>query len=94
MRRSQPKKAVANEPSAATSAPAAAEPAPRAPAPIRAATTSLLFQAPDLPPLPPLPRQNPQRQNGQGGQSQNADAQLDSAGVRRRSRRRPGEEPP
>jgi ribonuclease E len=52
-------------------------------------TTSLLFQAPDIAPLPPLPRQsgsNPGRNNGND--------QGDSAqGVRRRSRRRPGEEP-
>ncbi|MFM9876294.1 MAG: Rne/Rng family ribonuclease [Rhodoglobus sp.] len=44
-------------------------------------STSLLFQAPDLPPLPPPPR--------------NGGAQIDvdeSATVRRRSRRRPGEE--
>jgi ribonuclease E len=46
-------------------------------------TTSLLFQAPDIALLPPLPRQN-----GSGG-----GGQVDSAGVRRRSRRRPGEEP-
>jgi ribonuclease E len=44
-------------------------------------TTSLLFQAPDLPPLPPLPRS--------GGPL----PELDEPGtVRRRSRRRPGED--
>jgi ribonuclease E len=87
-RRSQPKKAAVD---------AVAEPA-AATAPVRP-TTSLLFQAPDIAPLPPLPRQagnnqnGAQRQNGQNGQNQNDNGQGDSAGVRRRSRRRPGEEP-
>ena len=57
-------------------------------------TTSLLFQAPDIAPLPPLPRQNSnqsQGQNSRGGDSAQADE--NAAGVRRRSRRRPGEEP-
>ena len=50
-------------------------------------TTSLLFQAPDLPPLPPLPpRQNVRR-------DEQPQAEADAPGVRRRSRRRPGEEP-
>ncbi|MDQ1571158.1 MAG: ribonuclease [Actinomycetota bacterium] len=50
-------------------------------------TTSLLFQAPDLPPLPPLPpRQNVRR-------DEQAQSDGEAPGVRRRSRRRPGEEP-
>ncbi|HEY5319590.1 MAG TPA: Rne/Rng family ribonuclease, partial [Galbitalea sp.] len=50
-------------------------------------TTSLLFQAPDLPPLPPLPpRSNVRRDDDAQGDDQ-------PPGVRRRSRRRPGEEP-
>jgi ribonuclease E len=69
-------------------------------------TTSLLFQAPDLPLLPPLPpRQNAgnqgggnqnngnQRNNANGNANNNADQNGENAsGVRRRSRRRPGEE--
>jgi ribonuclease E len=55
-------------------------------------TTSLLFQAPDIAPLPPLPRQNSnQNQNTRGADATQADE--NAAGVRRRSRRRPGEEP-
>jgi ribonuclease E len=61
-------------------------------------TTSLLFQAPDIAPLPPLPRQSSnqnqnqsQNQNARGGDSAQVDE--NAAGVRRRSRRRPGEEP-
>jgi ribonuclease E len=50
-------------------------------------TTSLLFQAPDLPPLPPLPpRSNVRRDDEAVGDEQ-------APAVRRRSRRRPGEEP-
>jgi ribonuclease E len=92
-RRSQPKKAAASTEaqSEPTSTPAKATARP---------TTSLLFQAPDIAPLPPLPRQN----GGQGNQRNNNNSnsngngndndQGDSAqGVRRRSRRRPGEEP-
>jgi ribonuclease E len=54
-------------------------------------TTSLLFQAPDIAPLPPLPRQSANQNN----QRQNDNGQGDDSapGVRRRSRRRPGEEP-
>ena len=52
-------------------------------------TTSLLFQAPDIAPLPPLPRTSNRATN-----QNNAGDQGDTAqGVRRRSRRRPGEEP-
>jgi ribonuclease E len=51
----------------------------------RPATTSLLFQAPDLPPLPPVraPR---------GGSLPVDDSEEAAGTVRRRSRRRPGEE--
>jgi ribonuclease E len=67
-------------------------------------TTSLLFQAPDIAPLPPLPRQNASQNNrngnqnngnqNSGNQNSNGNDQGESAqGVRRRSRRRPGEEP-
>ena len=51
----------------------------------RPATTSLLFQAPDLPPLPPVraPR---------GGALPVDDSEEAAGTVRRRSRRRPGEE--
>jgi ribonuclease E len=83
-RRSQPKKAAASsEPEAAT-ATATARP-----------TTSLLFQAPDIAPLPPLPRQSSRGNSQNNGNNQNnGNDQGDSAqGVRRRSRRRPGEEP-
>ena len=68
-------------------------------------TTSLLFQAPDLPPLPPLPRQSNAGQRGtdsRGTDARGTDNRGNdgtgnqgesAAGVRRRSRRRPGEEP-
>jgi ribonuclease E len=79
-----PKKAADSDPAQVAEAPAE----PKAPA---RPTTSLLFQAPDIAPLPPLPRQAGQRQND--GQRQGDNAQGDSVGVRRRSRRRPGEEP-
>ena len=96
-RRSQPKKAAA-ESDAETrteTADSAASDAGRRPA---LPPTSLLFQAPDIAPLPPLPRQsNGNQSNGNqnsGNQSNgNQNSQTDSAGVRRRSRRRPGEEP-
>ena len=82
-RRSQPKRASAET----VTAPQAEPEAPKAPA---RPSTSLLFQAPDIAPLPPLPRQN----NNQGNQNNgNQNGQAESAGVRRRSRRRPGEEP-
>ena len=90
-RRSQPKKAAAAaEGTSEASAPAAPKSPPRP-------TTSLLFQAPDIAPLPPLPRQagNGNQRGGQGANAQNGQgegAQADSAGVRRRSRRRPGDE--
>jgi ribonuclease E len=87
-RRSQPRKAVASaEPeTVAESTPASTPARP---------TTSLLFQAPDIAPLPPLPRQNANNRGNQNGGSQgNGNDQGESAqGVRRRSRRRPGEEP-
>jgi ribonuclease E len=55
-------------------------------------TTSLLFQAPDLPPLPPLPpRQNVRRDDVRRDDQPQGDDQTPA--VRRRSRRRPGEEP-
>ncbi|MGV8883503.1 MAG: Rne/Rng family ribonuclease [Rhodoglobus sp.] len=58
------------------------------PEPKRPVTTSLLFQAPDLPPLPPLPRQS-----REGDQDALPTESADEGGnVRRRSRRRPGEE--
>jgi ribonuclease E len=96
-RRSQPKKAGASDAStsgaigaavASQSAQAAARP-----------TTSLLFQAPDIAPLPPLPRQNSNQGSRAGNQSNNnqnnnnGDQGESAQGVRRRSRRRPGEEP-
>jgi ribonuclease E len=74
-------------------------------------TTSLLFQAPDLPPLPPLPARTQQRRDSSQRDSEPRANGRDSdprdteprdgdqygdeqaAGVRRRSRRRPGEEP-
>jgi ribonuclease E len=79
-RRAPAKKAVdAPETASADAAAAPARP-----------TTSLLFQAPDIAPLPPLPRQAQSNRNGQNnGSDQGESAQ----GVRRRSRRRPGEEP-
>jgi ribonuclease E len=85
-RRSQPRKAVAS-----TDEPSVAE-ATRAP--VRP-TTSLLFQAPDIAPLPPLPRQNSNQSNRNGSQNNNGgnDQGESAQGVRRRSRRRPGEEP-
>ncbi len=85
-RRSQPKKKAA-EPVDGASAPAVQTP-PRP-------TTSLLFQAPDLPPLPPLaPRSSQVRANAGASQNNgvNADQSDDGGTVRRRSRRRPGEE--
>ncbi|MBN9240581.1 MAG: Rne/Rng family ribonuclease [Leifsonia sp.] len=62
------------------------EVAPEAPvAPSRPATTSLLFQAPDLPPTPPV-------RNGRGGGAPVLDLPEEAGTVRRRSRRRPGED--
>jgi ribonuclease E len=55
-------------------------------APVRP-TTSLLFQAPDLPPLPPVRASSQPRGNGPA-----LDLPDDAGTVRRRSRRRPGEE--
>jgi len=87
------------QPPVETPEPAAVEPAPVAEVPVvteepkksepkRPLTTSLLFQAPDLPPLPPLPRQS-----REGDQSALPTETSDEGGtVRRRSRRRPGEE--
>jgi len=63
-------------------------------APLRP-TTSLLFQAPDLPPLPPVRASNQARGNNNGGGGNNSDSDLageDAGTVRRRSRRRPGED--
>ena len=55
-------------------------------------TTSLLFQAPDLPTIVP-PRQGAQRQQGnQGSQANQHDDGDDNGTVRRRSRRRAGDE--
>jgi len=98
-RRSAPKKAVVDEPAAAAEHAAAPVKAPARP------TTSLLFQAPDLPPLPPQ-RTSQSRGNAKGGGAQQGNANdnddndnndndnFDEAGtVRRRSRRRPGEDP-
>ncbi len=54
-------------------------------------TTSLLFQAPDLPPLPPIATRTNAR--GVNGNNTGPDSLPEDAGtVRRRSRRRPGEE--
>ncbi len=76
--RSRAKKVVTEETAQAEEA--TPEAAPAAKAPVRP-TTSLLFQAPDLPPLPPMSRTSA------------APVDLDEPGtVRRRSRRRPGEE--
>lgn len=55
-------------------------------APVRP-TTSLLFQAPDLPPLPPVRASSQPRGNGPA-----LDLPDEAGTVRRRSRRRPGEE--
>ena len=94
-RRSQPRKAAASaEPKSeptqteSRSAPAKATARP---------TTSLLFQAPDIAPLPPLLRENGnqggQRNNNSNGNGNDSDQGDSAQGVRRRSRRRPGEEP-
>jgi ribonuclease E len=82
-RRSAPKKAAAE-----ASVPESAVPVVEKKAPVRP-TTSLLFQAPDLPPLPPVRASNQGRGNGNGPE---LDLQEDAGTVRRRSRRRPGEE--
>ena len=83
-RRSATKKAAAS----AESSTSPGNDGPASAAPVRP-TTSLLFQAPDIAPLPPLARQS-----GRSSNQNNANDQGDSAqGVRRRSRRRPGEEP-
>jgi len=82
-RRTAPKKAVDEAP--------VAEPEPEAPKAKAAArpTTSLLFQAPDLPPLPPV---RASRGNGNNNGPE-LDLPDDEPGtVRRRSRRRPGED--
>ncbi len=96
-RRSAPKKAVADQ-----SRTPIENAVPPVKAPLRA-TTSVLFQAPDLPPLPPQ-RASQTRGNAKGGASQgngngndsdndNFADNFDEAGtVRRRSRRRPGED--
>jgi ribonuclease E len=74
------------------SAPKKAESTPEVPAaPVRP-TTSLLFQAPDIAPLPPLPRTS-SRGNNQNNQNNQNDLGDSASSVRRRSRRRPGEEP-
>jgi len=97
---------VAPEPAAAGVAavePPTPEPQPEPAAPkVKARpTTSLLFQAPDLPPMPDRPEREPRdlrepRDNGRGNNSGNASSSNDSddetGSVRRRSRRRPGEE--
>ncbi|CAN5198850.1 hypothetical protein BH09ACT5_BH09ACT5_22330 [soil metagenome] len=76
-RRSAPKKAAVE-----ASVPAVETKAPARP------TTSLLFQAPDLPPLPPV---RAPRGNGSGN-GPLLDLPEEAGTVRRRSRRRPGEE--
>ncbi|MCU1411049.1 MAG: Rne/Rng family ribonuclease [Rhodoglobus sp.] len=81
-RRSAPKKAAAE-----ASVPESTLPVVETKAPLRP-TTSLLFQAPDLPPLPPV---RAPRGNG-GGNVPELDLPEDGGTVRRRSRRRPGEE--
>ncbi len=89
-RRSQPRKAAASAESVETPAQDASAKTPPRP------TTSLLFQAPDIAPLPPLPRQNTNARSGNqnNGNQNSGNGQDDTApGVRRRSRRRPGEEP-
>ncbi|MBX3100155.1 MAG: Rne/Rng family ribonuclease [Salinibacterium sp.] len=56
-------------------------------------TTSLLFQAPDLPPLPPVRSSRGGGSGNNNGGNNSANDQSDDAGtVRRRSRRRPGED--
>ncbi len=79
-RRSVPKKAAV-EP-----AETASEPDAQPKAPVRP-TTSLLFQAPDLPPLPPV-----RAPRGGGNNGPVLDLPEEGGSVRRRSRRRPGEE--
>jgi len=85
-RRSAPKKAV-------DEASDQSEPAETAPPKAKSRpTTSLLFQAPDLPPLPPV---RAPRGNANAGNNNGPDLDLpdDEPGtVRRRSRRRPGED--
>ncbi|WP_382306248.1 Rne/Rng family ribonuclease [Herbiconiux sp. UC225_62] len=70
-------------------APSAEKPAVRA-----LSTTSLIFQAPDLPDLPPLPPRN--ERDGRDPRDRDPrdrdDQPTDSSTVRRRSRRRTGEE--
>ena len=78
-----PARSRARKPVEAPETAAAAEPVQ----PLRP-TTSLLFQAPDLPALPPRPAG---RSGGQGAQEPRDDAE-ETATVRRRSRRRSGEE--
>ncbi len=79
-RRSAPKKAAAEASTTESSLPVVETKAPVRP------TTSLLFQAPDLPPLPPV------RAPRGGGNGPALDLPDEAGTVRRRSRRRPGEE--
>lgn len=87
-RRSQPKKGGADNNGAESEA---ASEQSAVPVVVKAArpTTSLLFQAPDLPPLPPQ-RASQSRSNAAPAVS--AEQPDEGGAVRRRSRRRPGEE--
>jgi ribonuclease E len=89
-RRSQPKKGDADKQAADKPAAAAAEQS-AVPVVVKSArpTTSLLFQAPDLPPLPP---QRASQSRGNAAPVIPTDSTEEGSGVRRRSRRRPGEE--
>jgi ribonuclease E len=82
-------------PSQSEAAPTESEAAPQATTRRRPPlpATSLLFQAPDIAPLPPLPRQNNGGNNSSNNRADQIEADENAAGVRRRSRRRPGEEP-
>ncbi len=90
-RRSQPKKSDADKQTADKPASESASEPVAVPVVVKAArpTTSLLFQAPDLPPLPP---QRASQSRSSAAPTLPTDLPEEGSGVRRRSRRRPGEE--
>jgi ribonuclease E len=72
----------------AAAAPSASQVEAPATAPVARSTTSLIFRAPDLPPLPPLSASSrPEPEHDEDADDQ------PSGSVRRRSRRRSGDEP-
>jgi ribonuclease E len=85
-KRGRAKKTVEAPVSASAHVNAQASDATASPEPVRPATTSLLFQA------PPVSAAPPQRAGSRQGPNQGGSGE-DSGTVRRRSRRRPGEEP-